>query len=518
MKAPGAILLLSCYELGHQPLALASLQARLCEAGYQPRVIDSAVEPLSEEAIQAARLVAISVPMHTALRLGEALARRIRASRPQVYLCFYGLYALLNADYLLREVADAVLGGEYEEPLLALVRAIEQAEEEQLAGEGDQPGRRLARLPEVPGVRTREQPAGAWLRRPAFTVPRRQALPALERYARLEWNGEYRLAGYSETTRGCKHTCLHCPITPVYRGRFFAVPQEVVLADIRAQVEQGAEHITFGDPDFFNGPTHALRIARALHREFPTVTFDATIKIEHLLKHHHLLPELRELGCLFVVSAVESLNDEVLRHLRKGHTAAEAVAAFDLMEEVGLTLRPSLLPFSPWETLESYLALLDFFEERRLVEQVDPVHFSIRLLIPPGSALLESEGRPAWLGELDEAAYSYRWRHPDVRMDQLQERVAQIAEEAAQQGWNPVETFFHIKEEALAVSGCPFDREAALRRYGPPKRPPRLTESWFCCAEPTRGQFGTCCGPERSESQERSVAAPSTSHCCSLRG
>ncbi|MBX5457490.1 MAG: B12-binding domain-containing radical SAM protein [Thermogemmatispora sp.] len=498
MKAPGTILLLSCYELGHQPLALASLQARLREAGYQPRVIDSAVEPLSEEEIRAARLVAISVPMHTALRLGEALARRIRASNPRAYLCFYGLYALLNADYLLREVADAVLGGEYEEPLLALVRALERGEE--------QPG--------VPGVRTREQVAGAWLQRPAFVVPQRHGLPELQRYARLEWNGQYRLAGYTETTRGCKHTCLHCPITPVYRGRFFAVPQEVVLADIRAQVEQGAEHITFGDPDFFNGPTHALRIARALHREFPTVTFDATIKIEHLLKHRHLLPELRELGCLFVVSAVESLNDEVLRHLHKGHSAADAVAAFGLMEEVGLTLRPSLLPFSPWETLESYLALLDFFEERHLIEQVDPVHFSIRLLIPPGSALLESEGRPAWLGELDEAAYSYRWQHPDPRMDRLQERVAALAEEAAQQGEHPVETFFRIKEEALAVCGRSFDREAALRSYGEPRRPPRLTESWFCCAEPTRGQFGSCSGP--AGQQQR--AATASSSCCGVGG
>nr|BBH91865.1 radical SAM protein [Thermogemmatispora argillosa] len=511
MKAPGAILLLSCYELGHQPLALATLQARLREAGYQPRAIDCAVEPLAEEEIRAARLVAISVPMHTALRLGEALARRIRAIHPQVYLCFYGLYALLNADYLLRDLADAVLGGEYEEPLLALVRALEREEQAREAdGQRPDPGRLPRKLPEVPGVRTRERRVGAWLQRPTFVVPQRHGLPELQRYARLEWNGRTHLAGYTETTRGCKHTCLHCPITPVYRGRFFAVPQEVVLADIRAQVEQGATHITFGDPDFFNGPTHALRIARALHREFPAVTFDATIKIEHLLKHRHLLPELRELGCLFVVSAVESLNDEVLRRLRKGHSAADAVEAFALMEEVGITLRPSLLPFSPWETLESYLALLDFFEARHLVEQVDPVHFSIRLLIPPGSALLESEERPAWLGELDETAYSYRWRHPDPRMDELQERVAALAEEGAQQGWDPVETFFQIKEEALAVAGRPFDRAAARKRYGEPRHPPRLTESWFCCAEPIRSHLNACCG---ETDQEQAVSCTS-SRCC----
>ena len=29
----------------------------------------------------------------------------------------------------------------------------------------------------------------------------------------------------------------------------------------RQQVESGAQHITFGDPDFFNGPTHGMRIS-----------------------------------------------------------------------------------------------------------------------------------------------------------------------------------------------------------------------------------------------------------------
>ena len=163
-----------------------------------------------------------------------------------------------------------------------------------------------------------------------------------------------------------------------------------MLADIRAQVEQGAQHITFGDPDFFNGPTHAMRITRALHREFPTVTFDATIKIEHLLKQRHLLPELKTNGCAFIVSAVELLNDDVLERLHKGHSGADISEVFDLMEATGIALRPSLMPFSPWETLESYLQLLSFFEERHLVEHVDPVHFSIRLLIPPGSALLDA--------------------------------------------------------------------------------------------------------------------------------
>jgi radical SAM superfamily enzyme YgiQ (UPF0313 family) len=463
MRSPGDILLISCYELGHQPFQLASLLALLRQAGHAPVAVDTSVEPLSDEAIARARFVAVSVPMHTALRLGEQVARHVRLLNPAASLCFYGLYAALNASHLLQDGVDYTIGGEYEEPLLRLIAALEQSE-----------------TISIPGISTRQAVTTPHIARPTFVIPERQQLPALERYARLEWNGKARIAGYTETTRGCKHTCTHCPITPIYHGRFFAVPAEVVMADIRRQVEQGAEHITFGDPDFLNGPTHALRITRALHREFPDVTFDATIKIEHLLKHRHLLPELRDLGCAFVVSAVESLNDTVLCNLKKGHSSDDVAEIFDLMEEVGIALRPSLMPFSPWETLQSYIALLDFFEERHLVEHVDPVHFSIRLLIPPGSAILETPDSVHWLGELDAAAYTYRWHHPDPRMDNLQREVAVLVEQAERTHQDPVETFFSIKALALAASGQDMSVSSSIQHYGTRRPIPHLTESWFC--------------------------------------
>ena len=463
MKAAGDILLISCYELGHQPLHLASLQSLLQQAGYTPIPIDTAVETLTDEAITTAKFVGVSVPMHTALRLGQQIAKRVRSLNPAAHICFYGLYASLNADYLLQDCIDSAIGGEFEVPLLKLIAALEN----------DQPI-------SIPGVSTRLQSSLPWIQRPTFAIPDRHQLPSPERYARLELNGDLLLAGYTETTRGCKHTCLHCPITPIYRGRFFAIPAEIVLADICAQVAQGVRHITFGDPDFFNGPTHAMRITRAMHQEFPGVTFDATIKIEHLLKHRHLLPELRELGCAFIVSAVESINDDVLRHLNKGHTGANVAEVFDLMEQVGIPLRPSLLPFSPWETLESYIALLHFFEERRLVEHVDPVHFSIRLLVPPGSALLDTPDTQNGFGELDAAAYTYRWTHPDPRMDDLQRQVAALVEKAQRVQADPIETFFHVKALALAASSQDMCVSCALRSYGPRKILPHLTESWFC--------------------------------------
>ncbi len=463
MRNPSDILLISCYELGHQPFHLASLLAMLRQAEYQPASVDTSVETLTDEALRNARFVGISVPMHTALRLGEQIAQRIRVVNPTAHICLYGLYALLNADYLLQDTIDSAIGGEYETPLLSLVAALESGKESGVAG-----------------VHTRTHESGPWIERTPFLVPDRQSLPTPDNYARLQVDNEVRLAGYTEATRGCKHTCLHCPITPIYNGRFFAVPVTTVLADIRAQVAQGVHHITFGDPDFWNGPTHALRIVRTMHEEFPDVTFDATIKVEHLLKHRQLLPEMRDLGCVFVVSAVESLSDDVLLHLDKGHTAADVIEVFDLMQDVGIPLRPSLLPFSPWETLESYTALLDFFEEHHLIEHIDPVHLSIRLLVPPGSALLDAPDSYKWLGELDSSAYSYTWKHSDPRMDELQQKIAQQVEQAEGSQTSPVETFLRVKGLVHATQGTRLSLFTALRSYGTPQVLPHLTESWFC--------------------------------------
>lgn len=462
LRAPGAILLLSCYELGHQPLNLASPLAYLREAGYAPAAVDTAVDDLDDATLATARVVAISVPMHTALRLGTQLAERARRLNPAAPICFYGLYAWLNADYLLRAHAEYVIGGEYERALLDLVRALE-------AGDA-------APVPGVSDATTRVSPA---IERIAFPAPARGDLPRVDRYARLMRDGLAIPAGYAEATRGCRHACLHCPVTPIYRGRFFAIPRATVLADIRAQVLGGAGHITFGDPDFLNGPTHALRVCRALHEEFPRVTFDITTRVEHVLEHRAIFPELRDLGCVFVLTAVESLSAEVLRRIDKGHTKADVAAALAVLDAAGIAMRPSLLPFTPWTTLPDYLELLEFFEAHDLLGNVDPVHFSIRLLVPPGSALLEQPETAEWLGPLDEAAFTYTWRSPDPRLDRLQRDVARIVEAAAAAGEDAPATFAKIKAASWAYAGESPPPVTKLR-HAPPGQPPRLTEAWFC--------------------------------------
>src|SRR5262249_26377489 len=155
-----------------------------------------------------------------------------------------------------------------------------------------------------------------------------------------------------------------------YDGRFRVVDVAVVIADIRAQVAAGARHITFGDPDFFNGPRHAIAVIEQLAAEWPGLSYDVTIKIEHLLQHAALLPRLRDTGCAFVTSAVESIDDRVLEKLEKGHTRADFERAVALVGDAGLTLAPTFVAFTPWTTVDGYLDLLHAIDRLDLVEHV----------------------------------------------------------------------------------------------------------------------------------------------------
>lgn len=463
-RALGAILLLSCYELGHQPLGTAWAAGALERAGFAPTQMDLARTALDPALVVRARIVAISVPMHTALRIGARTADRIRALNPSATICLYGLYAWLNAEHLLARHADIVLGGEIEASLVELIEDLERG------GAGAAPGVWRRGGPAMPPV----------MRKGAFGAPSRAGLPALTEYARYVRGDDTVLAGYVEASRGCLHTCLHCPIPPVYGGRFFVVPADVVLADIRTLVAAGAQHITFGDPDFLNGPGHALRLARALHDEFPDVTFDFTAKIEHLLTHRALLPALGKLGCTFIVSAVESLSDVVLARLEKGHDRADVVAAVAALQGAGIALRASLVAFTPWTTINDYLDVLEFFADGDAAGGVDPVQYAIRLLVPPGSSLLSRPWMREHLGALDPAGFTFRWTHPDPRMDELYRSVQGIVERGTGNGTSRLEIVAAIRDAAVAVR----DGRPPNHRRPPPLAPriqsPRLTEPWFC--------------------------------------
>jgi radical SAM superfamily enzyme YgiQ (UPF0313 family) len=458
-----SVLLISTYELGRQPFGLASPAAWLRADGYSVHLLDLSRQTLDEDAVRRADLIGIFLPMHTATRLGVRALAKVRTLNPRAHLCAYGLYAPVNADLLRGLGVATILGGEFEAGLRSLARRLAGAE-------GD-----LTRLPQA-------EPEIS-LDRQEFLVPDRAGLPPLDKYARLTLpDGSTRVVGYTEASRGCKHRCRHCPIVPVYNGKFRIVGREVVLEDIRRQVAAGAQHITFGDPDFFNGPTHAVEIVQALHREFPDLSYDVTIKVEHLLEQRELLPVLRQAGCAFVTTAVESVDDRVLRMLDKGHSRADFIHLAMLMRALGLFLVPTFVPFTPWTTLEGYQELLSTVAKLELIEHVPPVQLTICLLISAGSRLLEiTDLYAVELGAFEPERLMYPWRSPDPRVDELQRELEEMVQRESKKGAGRGEIFAHIWKLTQRARGA--DLEETIPAMPPAAARatiPYLTEPWFC--------------------------------------
>ncbi|MEX1125591.1 MAG: radical SAM protein [Acidimicrobiia bacterium] len=452
------LLLVSTYELGHQPIHLAVPAAGLSAAGIEVHTLDLSVGRLDEGFLEGMDAVAFSVPMHTAMRLATDLALRIREARPGMPIAFYGLYAAVGREWTVGKVADLVIAGEYIAELVAWATAIAEGRE--------------SRRGVVVG-----------LDRSAGVTPDRRSLPSHEGYARLEWEGESRLAAAVEASHGCRHRCRHCPIPAVYDGRIRVVGLEPVLADIEQLVAAGVQHVTFADPDFMNAPRYSGDILRAAHAAFPGLTFDVTVKVEHILAHRALWPDLADLGLLFVVSAFESVDEQTLQILDKNHTVDDMGGTVQVLREAGIHVRPTWLPFLPWTRPDDLVRLVRFIDLHELWSATDPVQLAIKLLIPEGSLLEEHPAVTPFLLRYEPSALTWSWEFEHATTELLHKHLDVIAAEASDGGTDVVETLAAMREAVGRETGVDLGRMHGL---GPPT--PQLTESWFCCAEPTAGQ------------------------------
>ena len=314
-----------------------------------------------------------------------------------------------------------------------------------------------------------------------FIMPDRSRLPGLREYARLRVaEGIERMAGHTEASRGCKHFCRHCPVVPVYRGRFRVVDVATVMEDVDQQVEQGAGHITFGDPDFWNGPGHARTIVQELHRRHPDVTYDVTIKVEHLLRHAGDLPLLRDTGCLFVTSAVEAVDDHILEMLEKGHTRADVVTVLRLFRGTG-------------SRVDAHLRGVHSVDVARELPRPAAFHLRAR---PRAARGADSARDP--LARVPAPRVCWRWSPSSrssghstvprcitpgsIRMRQVdalqQDLIARVSHAASQSSF--FTDTWGLAHKAAGLAAAPLTAD----RLEPTSFIPHVTEPWYCCAEP----------------------------------
>jgi len=184
-----------------------------------------------------------------------------------------------------------------------------------------------------------------------------------------------------------------------------------------------------------------------------------------------LLATLRATGCLFIVSAVESLDDDVLRKLTKNHTRQDFLQVAELCRRAGITLQPTFVPFTPWTTREQLADLFEQIARLDLAEAVAPVQLSIRLLVTAGSKLLELDDIRKRVGPFDPNALVYPWSHPDPRIDELCDELQGIVTSSEKLKRSRTETFRKMWSAVDSASRPAIPARATV---------PYLNEPWYC--------------------------------------
>ena len=467
------VLTIATYQLGHQPFSCLSVCNILEQNGHDTKIFDFEKRDEYEQTLfnelNWADALLIAVPMHTGTRIALEIVTIVQNDLPNLPIGLFGLYASNLNDLDLSPQISLLASGESQAEILHWISNVQNTVTR------NHPTRIIVRNNKTA---VKEMP---------LPLDRTKVLP-LENYARLEIDGTERLVGYTETTRGCSHKCTHCPVPVVYDGKFRINEINWVLTDIDQLVVLGAKHISFGDPDFFNAPIHAMKILDQMHKRYPHLTFDATIKVEHLLQYARLIPKLAENGCVFLVSAFEHISSKVLEILAKNHSQNDMKLAIELCRKNGIEIRPSLLPFTPWTTPKDIVDLFNFVIEQDIIANVDPVQYSIRLLVPHGSLLLNNKATSSYFSAPSASSpLTYNWTSEYSELEVLQKELTKLAAQATGK-----ESIFETFDQAYKLVCTLFGIDYLSPKYDRSKQSPaKLTEAWFCCAEPTEAMLAS---------------------------
>ncbi|MGI9489275.1 MAG: arsinothricin biosynthesis radical SAM protein ArsL [Geminicoccaceae bacterium] len=400
---------MSIFEGGYQPITALSAFTALQESGHDTEFFDLYVEGEEKLASLAdSEVFVLSVPLYDALKAVPDIVGQIKAIRSDARIVFFGQYATINAGLLAGSQGDYAVVGEWEHPLVGLLDNLTGKATDVPEGIADGQMVSSGQIPKPYRSRNHMQ------------VPNRRVAPSLAKYPQPHLDkllGKSTIVGGLETTRGCHHKCTYCSVFAAYDGKVILSSEDIVVRDVANLVDQGMEHLTFIDADFFNAKRYAMNMLRSLHKEFPSITYDLTTRVDHILENPDFVDEMADLNVRVITSALEFPSQTVLDQVYKEMTVPMIEEAIASIGKSGIILNPTFIMFNPWVGLEDIAKFHDFVTRNGLEELIDPIQYETRLHLYKGSPLLLNPTIQNL--ELTEQEFHIDWKHPDPLVDEL---------------------------------------------------------------------------------------------------
>jgi hopanoid C-3 methylase len=410
------VALISTYETGFQPLIVSTAAASLLQNRITPDVYDLYLDKSAKTGIQNHDFFGIGLTLFDSLQGGVAMAEEIREKNPDAHICFYGPYADLNKDRLLR-YGDSCILGDWETPIVRLVRAV-------LSGNGKD----WTQVDRVYSLAN--QSVKSKFDRDYSVVPARHLLPPIHTYTNTFIENivdKKMVVGNVETTRGCHHKCKFCSVYATSHTKVKFTDPAIVMEDVDQLVKAGIEHITFVDAEFINNIKFSLDIVHRIHDKYPRLTYDFTTRIDHVVEHEAAIAEFKNTGCIAITTSIEFPGEEILTKLEKDITLGHILKGMKILKRNEIKVHTTFVTFNPWTDLEGLMNLSNFIKSNHLEDVIDPIQYETRLHLYKGSPLLKDETLSSLA--LHEQDFHYEWEHPDPQVEEVFQRMVKPVEE-----------------------------------------------------------------------------------------
>src|SRR5215472_2264039 len=369
------------------PLGLLSLAGSLRQAGYEPCIIDGALDRKWRETI--AHEIQDSACFGVSLLTGPMILDAIEVSRmvkrlhPSLPVVFGGWHPTLESSQTLREdFVDVVVRHQGEATLIELLLRLESGSPlDFVAGCWFKRNGRIVRNPDRPASSLADLPP------PAYD------LIDFDAYERA--TGERKLP-YA-TSIGCPYACNYCTDMVYYNRRFNAYDSQRTAKEMTdLAVRHRLTEIALVDSNFLVDVERAVAIARGIRDSGVRFkwTFQASTNLLCRMSDEEV-KLLADSGVHYIGFGTESASPEVLHHMNKAHqNIPDMYQTAEKCARAGIRVTFNLIFGFPGEKKHHREETLHVVGD--IARQYDNVSFSPNLFTPyPGIPIwpdLEKQG------------------------------------------------------------------------------------------------------------------------------
>jgi len=358
------------------PLSLLSLAGSLREAGYEPCLIDGALDLDFRAAVarEISGALCFGVSLLTGPMISDAIemSRLVRNLRPELPIIFGGWHpSLVSGQTLSEDFVDVVVRHQGERTLVEILQRFESGGTlDFVQGCWFKRDGRIVRNPDRPAAALSSLPA------PAYD------LIDFDAYERA--SGERKLP-YA-TSIGCPYACNYCTDMIFYNRRFNPYDTGQVVEEMATLVrEHRLTEVALLDSNFLVDVRRALAIANGILKSGVRFSWSFQASTDLLCR----MPDedvrtLAESGVSHIGFGTESASPEVLRHMNKAHQhIPDMFEAARKCKQAGIRVTYNLIFGYPGEEDRHRSETLKVMGE--IAERFDNVSFSPNVFTPyPG--------------------------------------------------------------------------------------------------------------------------------------